>query len=41
MKGKRDQLSNLYVLNLTQRNNLMLEFQTPENVFAGSVYECK
>ena len=41
MKGKRDTLSNLYMLNLTQRNKLMTEFQTPDEYFAGSVYECK
>ena len=41
MKGKQDPLSNLYMLNLTQRNNLMTEFQTPDKYFMGSVYECK
>ena len=39
MRGKRHPLLNLYMLNLTQRNKLMMEFQTPEEYFAGSVYE--
>ena len=41
MKGKRDPLSNLYMLNLTKQNNLMTEFHTPDEYFARSVYECK
>ena len=41
MKGKRDPLSNMYIFNLTQRNNLMTEFQTADKYFPGSVYECK
>ena len=41
MKGKQDPLSNLYILNLTQINNLMAEFQTPDKYFSGSVYACK
>ena len=41
MKGKHYPLSNMYMLNLTQRNNLMTEFQTPDEYFTGSVYECK
>ena len=40
-KGKRDPRSNLYMLNLTQQNRLMTEFPTPDEYFAGSVYECK
>ena len=39
MKDKRDPLSNLYMLNLTQQNKLMTEFQTPDEYFSGSVYE--
>ena len=38
MKGKQDPLSNMYMLNFTQRNNLMTEFQTPDDFFAGRVY---
>ena len=41
MKVKGDPLSNLYMLNLTQRNNLMTEFQIIDEYFSGSVYECK
>ena len=41
MKGKRYPPSNLYMLDLNQRNNLMTEFQTPDKYFTGSVYECK
>ena len=41
MKDKRDPRSNLYMLNLTQRNKLMTDFPTPDEYFAGSVYECK
>ena len=41
MKGKQDPFSNLYMLNLTQQNKLMIEFQIPDEYFAGSVYECK
>ena len=41
MKGKLDPLSNMYMLNLTQRNNLMKKFQTPDDFFAGIVYESK
>ena len=40
-KGRRDPLSNLYILNLTQRNNLMAEFLNPDGCFAGNVHECK
>ena len=39
MNGKQDPLSNLYMLNLTQPNNLMIDFQTPGKCFVGSVYE--
>ena len=41
IKGRRDPLLNLYILNLTQRNNLMTEFQTPGGCFTGSVYDFK
>ena len=40
MKGTRYPRSNLYMLNLTQQNKLMTEFTTPDEYFAGSVYEC-
>ena len=39
MKGTRDPHSNLYMLNLTQRNKLMTESTTPDEYFAGSAYE--
>ena len=35
VKGRQESLSNLYVLNLTQRNNLMTEFQTPDDFLQG------
>ena len=41
IKGKRYPHSNLYILNLTQRNKLMKEFPSSDEYFAGSVYECK
>ena len=41
MNGRRDPISNLYMLNLTLSNNIITEFQTPEECFAISVYECK
>ena len=41
MKGRQNALSNLYMLNLTQGNNLMKGLQTPDKSFAVSVYECK
>ena len=41
MKGKGYPRSNLYMLNLTQRNKLTTEFPTPDEYFAGSVHECK
>ena len=40
MKGTRYPRSDLYMLNLTQRNMLMTEFTTPDEYFAGSVHEC-
>ena len=41
MGGTGDARTNLYMLSLTQRNNLMTEPKTPDNYFAGSAYECK
>ena len=41
IKYKRDTQPNLYMLNLTQRNKLMTELPTPDEYFAGSVYDCK
>ena len=41
MKGTRDPRTNVYMLNLTQRNKLMTESTTPDKYFAGSAYECK
>ena len=41
MKGTIDPSSDLYMLNLTQQNNLMTDFTTPDKYFAVSVYECK
>ena len=41
MKGKIDPCSNLYMLNPTQKNKLMMEFPTPDKYFSGSVYEWK
>ena len=41
MRGKRDARINLYMLSLTQQNNLMTESTTPDEYFAGSAYECK
>ena len=40
-KGTIDPRSNLYILNLTQKNKLMTEFTTPDKYFVGSAYECK
>ena len=41
MRGTRDARTNLYMLSLTQKNNLMTEPKTPDEYFAGSAYECK
>ena len=41
MKGKWDPCTNLYMLNLTPKNKLMIESTTPDEYFAGSTYECK
>ena len=40
-KGRRDLISNIYMLNLTQRNNLMTEFRTPDECFARNLYQCR
>ena len=41
MKGRLYPFSNLYMLTLTQRNNLITEFRTPDEYFSGNVYGCK
>ena len=41
MRGKRDARTNLYMLSLTQKKNLMTEPKTHDKYFAGSAYECK
>ena len=41
MRGTRDAHTNFYMLSLTQQNNLMTEFKTPDEYFAGSAYEWK
>ena len=41
IKGTKEPRSNLYILNSTQKNKLMIEFTTPDEYFAGSAYECK
>ena len=41
MGGTRDARTNLYMLSLTQRNNLMTEPKTTDKYFSGSAYECK
>ena len=41
IKGRRYPLSNLYMLNLNQRSNLMTKFRTPDEYFSRNVYECK
>ena len=41
MRETRDARTNLYMLSLTQQNNLMTEPKTPNEYFAGSAYECK
>ena len=40
MKGTRYPRSNLYMLNLSQQNKLIMEFATPDEYFAWSAYEC-
>ena len=41
LKGTRNPRTNLHMLNLTQRNNLMTESTTHDEYFAGSAYKCK
>ena len=41
MGGTRDARTNLYMLSLTQRNNLMTEPKITDKYFAGIAYECK
>ena len=41
MRGTRDAHTNLYMLSLTQKNNLMMEPKTLDKYFAGSAYEYK
>ena len=41
MGGTRDARTNLYMLILTQLNNLMTEPKTSDEYFAGSAYEFK
>ena len=41
MRGKLDARTNLNMLRLTQQNNLMTESTSPDEYFAGIVYECK
>ena len=40
IKGTRYPRTNLYMLNLTQRNKLMMESTTPDKYFVGSAYKC-
>ena len=41
MRGTIDTRTILYILSLTQKNNLMTEPKNPDEYFAGSAYECK
>ena len=41
IKGTRYPSTNLYMLNLTQKNKLMTESTTPDKYFSGSAYECE
>ena len=41
MRRKRYARTNLYMLRLTQKNNLMAESTAPDKYFAGSAYKCK
>ena len=41
MRGKRDVRTNLFVLSLNQKNNLMMDSTTPDGYFSGNAYECK
>ena len=39
MKGTRDARTNIYMLSLTQQNNIITEPKNPDEYFAGSAYE--
>ena len=39
MRGKQDAPTNLYMLILTQQNNLMTDSTTPDEYFAGRAYK--
>ena len=39
MGGTRDARTNLYILSLTQQNNLTMEPKNPDKYFVGSTYE--
>ena len=39
MKGTRDTRTNLYMLNFTRQNKLIIESNTPDEYFAGSAYK--
>ena len=41
MRVTRDVRTNLYMLSLNQKNNLMTESKTPDEYFVGIAYECK
>ena len=41
MRVTRDIRTNLYMLNLTQKKELVTESTTPDEYYAGSAYECK
>ena len=41
MRRTQDARTNLYMLNLTQQNNLITESKNPDEYFAGSAYKCK
>ena len=41
MSGTWYARTNIYMLSLTQQNNLMTESTTPDKYFTGSAYECK
>ena len=41
MRVKRDARTNLYMLRLTQQNNIITESTTPDEYFAGSAYDCE
>ena len=41
MRGDRDPVTKLYSINISQENKLMTELETPDENFAGNIYECK